>query len=60
LIKPSRKGFGRELIERALAFTLKAKTDLSFGADGVSCHVELPLPPRTEQGIAHHPSEDAL
>lgn len=43
----SRKGFGRELIERALAFTLRAKTELSFRADGASCHIEVPLPSRT-------------
>jgi two-component system CheB/CheR fusion protein len=40
----SRKGFGSELIERALAFTLKAKTELSFGDDGVFCHIKIPLP----------------
>ncbi|WP_314957693.1 CheR family methyltransferase [Bradyrhizobium cosmicum] len=44
LSKPSHKGFGRDLIERALAYTLRAKTKLSFGEDGVLCHVELPLP----------------
>ena len=41
---PARKGFGSELIERALPFTLRAKTQLSFGEDGVSCHIEMPLP----------------
>lgn len=45
LAKPTRKGFGRTLIEQALAFTLRAKTQLSFGDNGVSCHIELPLPP---------------
>jgi two-component system, chemotaxis family, CheB/CheR fusion protein len=44
---PARSGFGRELIERALAFTLRAKTELSFGADGLSCRLEIPLPPST-------------
>lgn len=37
------KGFGRELIERALKYTLHAKADFSFGPDGISCRVELPL-----------------
>lgn len=44
--KPDRKGFGRELIERALTFTLRAKTNLMFGADGVSCRIEIPLAPQ--------------
>jgi two-component system CheB/CheR fusion protein len=39
-----RRGFGRELIERALVFTLRARSDLIFGAAGVSCHIEMPLP----------------
>jgi hypothetical protein len=38
-----RRGCGRKLIEQALAFTLRAKTELAFGADGVSCRIELPL-----------------
>lgn len=43
---PVHKGFGRELLERALAFTLRAKTELVFGPDGVICHIEMPLPSR--------------
>ena len=39
-----RRGYGRELIERALTYTAKAKTRLSFGADGVACRIEMPLP----------------
>jgi len=38
-------GYGRELIERALAFTLQAKTELLFGLNGVSCRLEIPLSP---------------
>ena len=41
---PKRKGFGRELIERALAFTAHAKTNLTFEPDGLACHIELVLP----------------
>ncbi|MFB6452805.1 CheR family methyltransferase [Bradyrhizobium tunisiense] len=44
LPKPSRKGFGRDLIERALAHSSGAKTQLRFGEDGVLCQIELPLP----------------
>jgi two-component system, chemotaxis family, CheB/CheR fusion protein len=40
----SRQGYGRRLIERSLAFTLRATTELSFGPDGVVCRIEVPLP----------------
>ena len=40
---PVRRGFGRELIEEALQFSLDAQTDLQFGADGVVCSIILPL-----------------
>jgi len=40
---PSRRGYGRELIERAVAFTLQARTELTFGADGIAYRIELPL-----------------
>ena len=39
----SRRGYGRQLIEQALAFTLRAKTELVFGSDGITCQIELPL-----------------
>ncbi|WP_250475121.1 CheR family methyltransferase [Caballeronia sp. GAFFF1] len=40
----TRTGFGRQLIEQALTFSLRARTELKFNADGVSCHIEIPLP----------------
>jgi len=40
----SKIGFGRQLIEKALRFTLRARTNLAFAPDGVSCHIEIPLP----------------
>ncbi|MGU3539757.1 CheR family methyltransferase [Methylobacterium sp. A54F] len=40
---PERSGYGRELIEKALQYTLRAQTRFVFGADGVSCRIELPL-----------------
>lgn len=46
------RGYGRKLIELALTFTLKAKTSLVFGPDGVSCRIELPLGPATRNGPA--------
>jgi two-component system CheB/CheR fusion protein len=39
----SRRGNGRKLIEQALPFTLRAKTNLSFGTDGVMARIEVPL-----------------
>ena len=41
--KPSRTGFGTNLLEKALQFTLRATVELTFGTDGVSCHIEMPL-----------------
>jgi two-component system CheB/CheR fusion protein len=40
---PARKGFGRQLIERALVASLQAESKMIFGSDGLSCHIELPL-----------------
>lgn len=40
---PARRGHGRELIEEALRFSLRAETQLVFGSDGVWCRIELPL-----------------
>ncbi|WP_277819204.1 CheR family methyltransferase [Teichococcus vastitatis] len=40
---PNRSGYGRELIERALSYSLDARTELSFGPDGVRCVIEMPL-----------------
>ena len=40
---PTRKGFGRELLEEALTFTLGSRTELVFGRDGVRFHIALPL-----------------
>jgi two-component system CheB/CheR fusion protein len=39
------RGFGRQMIERALHFTTRAKTDLTFGPNGIACHIEIPLGP---------------
>ena len=38
-----RSGFGRQLIQRSLAMTLRAKTDLMFGEDGITCRIEMPV-----------------
>jgi PAS domain S-box-containing protein len=38
-----RRGYGRELIEKALPYKLNATTNLEFTGDGVRCTIELPL-----------------
>ena len=40
----SRRGFGRDLIERALGYTMQAATELQFGRDGVTCRIQIPMP----------------
>jgi two-component system CheB/CheR fusion protein len=39
----SKLGYGRKLIERAVAYSLHAKTKLLFEADGISYNIEMPL-----------------
>jgi PAS domain S-box-containing protein len=40
---PKRRGYGSELIERALPYQLSAKTQLEFGPDGVRCAILVPI-----------------
>jgi PAS domain S-box-containing protein len=40
---PRRKGYGRELIERALPYQLKATTQYELSPSGVRCSISLPL-----------------
>ena len=40
----SHRGYGRNLIEQALVYSLRAKTELLFKHDGVMCRIEVPLP----------------
>ena len=40
---PARRGFGSMVVERNLARALEADVDLTFGADGVSCRIMVPL-----------------
>jgi PAS domain S-box-containing protein len=43
-----RRGYGTELIERALPYQLSAETKLEFGADGVRCIVRVPTSSQRE------------
>jgi two-component sensor histidine kinase len=45
---PQRRGYGSELIERALPFQLGAETSLKFELDGVRCQISVPIT-RNEQ-----------
>jgi PAS domain S-box-containing protein len=40
---PAERGFGSLVVERNLARALEADVDLSFGADGVSCRITVPI-----------------
>lgn len=40
---PPPRGYGRELIERALPYSLRARTRFDLGPDGARCRIELPL-----------------
>ena len=40
---PRRKGYGSELIEKALPYQLEAETDLKYGPDGVICSIVVPV-----------------
>ena len=41
---PSRKGFGRELIERALPYQLGAEVHYDLAASGLRCRIVVPVP----------------
>ena len=41
--QPRRQGYGRELIERALPYQLRAETRLLFTPDGVHCTLGVPI-----------------
>jgi two-component sensor histidine kinase len=47
---PKRKGYGSELIERALPYQLSAKTRLEFGPDGVHCAILVPVSMESTDG----------
>ena len=41
--RPARRGYGRELIERALPYQLKAQTSYELTPEGVRCTITLPI-----------------
>ena len=48
---PRRRGFGRELIERALSYELDAEVDLQFATDGVRCRIVIPMGEETALAV---------
>ena len=48
--RPMRRGYGRELIEHALPYTLNAATSYVVGEDGVRCTIDIPLEDRRPSG----------
>ncbi|MBP28902.1 PAS domain-containing protein [Methylobacterium sp.] len=43
LEKITRRGYGSELIQEAVAYALQAKVDYALDEDGVRCRIELPI-----------------
>lgn len=43
VVPPDKAGYGREIIEHALAFEFGAQTTLHFAPQGLSCSIQLPL-----------------
>ncbi|MGH1571771.1 hypothetical protein ACRAWG_15170 [Methylobacterium sp. P31] len=39
----TRRGYGTELIQEALAYALDATVDYALGLDGVRCRIEMPV-----------------
>jgi PAS domain S-box-containing protein len=57
--KRRRRGFGTDLLERTLAYELKAKVAQAFEPDGLRCTIELPLTERIIIGnSASTPQQD--
>jgi PAS domain S-box-containing protein len=50
---PRGGGYGRELIERALPYQLKARTSYEMGPDGVRCTIEVPIAPKALEGVSN-------
>ena len=47
-------GYGRELIERALPYQLKAKTTYELGPDGVHCTIDVPMSRTALGGVSDY------
>lgn len=51
-VDESRRGYGRELIERALPYSLNAKTSFDHDEVGARCTIDVPLTRSTSRRTA--------
>jgi PAS domain S-box-containing protein len=51
--KPTRRGYGSELIEKALPYQLMAKTNFAYGSDGVRCSISVPVQTSGPNEVEH-------
>jgi len=58
-LPPVRRGYGRELIERALPYQLSAEVAYDLTPDGVRCTITLPLSATMEDGAFAGKGDDA-
>lgn len=47
------RGFGRELLERALPYSLGATIALAIGSTGVQCQIDIPVPETQKEILPH-------
>ncbi|MFD2135582.1 hypothetical protein ACFSLT_10875 [Novosphingobium resinovorum] len=43
MTEPTKRGFGRDLIEKIVAHELKSEVDLRFEPGGVECRLKVPV-----------------
>ncbi|MBP1807055.1 PAS domain S-box protein [Rubellimicrobium aerolatum] len=55
---PERRGYGRELIERALPYQLKAETDYRITPEGVRCTIVVPVSSTLDLAFSSHGGEE--
>ena len=58
-VPPRRQGYGRELIERALPYQLKAQTSYELTPEGVRCTIVVPVSSTLELAFSGHEGPDA-
>jgi two-component system, chemotaxis family, CheB/CheR fusion protein len=51
-VDPARRGLGRQLVERALPYSLGAETRFELREDGLRCTIALPIRMRGDQEVA--------
>ena len=56
---PCRTGYGRELIERALPYQLRAQTNYALTAEGVRCTIIVPVSSTLDLAFSRHGEDDA-